>query len=1237
MANDLNRSIKIYIDSADAMDKYNKLTQSTEKLKKQLEELRLAGKKETDQYEITRRSLERDLKQRGAHINKIQETERVLKNLSGATYGELEQVRKALRFNLKKTERGTVEYTEKLRVLDSVQKELTIAQKEMNGTLGSQGSFFSRAANGFNKYFGIVTSGIAAVTGVSFALRKISQDAAKMDDVYADVMKTTGMTKEEVLDLNEIFKQMDTRTSREQLNMLARDAGKLGIQSKEDILGFVEAANQIQVALGEDLGEGAIREVGKMVDVFTKSTRELEGLDLKQKMLAVGSAINEIGATSSAQEEFLVQFAGRLGGVATQAGIGIDAVLGFASVLDQDMQQVEMSATALQQVIIKMMGDPAKFARLAGVEVSKFTQLVRTDANEAIKVLLRSLNERGGFQELVPLFDEMGLSGTRAVGVLSSLAGSIDKIDAAQRVANESMVRADGVTKEYNIKNNTMQAQLEKLRKSYNDTTEALGNRLNPAMLKSTNVLTYIIKSLPAVIDFFARFGGTIFKVTALIVAYNIALRAQNMWTELALVTKLKLIAANIKEQASMIALNLRYVAGSKNIAELNRSMKALFATLNINPWAIAITALTAVGILLYENARRTRDLTDAAKVQANINKVAAESIARERAELDLLLGTARNEKLSKEERRRAIIRLNEISPEYLGNLNLENINTQAATTSIDNYTTALKLNAQQKAISDKVSELYAKRVEKEADIAEQNARKQGAGSEIRNLADRKIESINKEIAAIDQQIKVYDTLNQKILENAKTTKTATTTSTTTNGGALPPGGSSTPGVPSKDTYQKALKSLDEYVAKEKSIIAKKYAEGKINQDQYNIELENLEQERYQKNLEIAALSIENLEAYIVQEKVLIQQKYVEGIISEEEYNRQLGYLEMERLRVNLEIAGLTFEQRQEIEIKIFETKKDMLKKIEDEERQHQNKILELQKAADKARAESNERALRKMAKDNMESWISQKQHELEKVNEYAGMAIDLSGQLGDILGQYYAGNEEQQKDAQKNMILLAIDSLEMIVKLAVAEATAKAFASGDPITGAIKTAAITAAITLAFSFAKSFVRSKLSKMGSDSSTSDSSVTGSRVVTQRAKGKYDVVGADDGRSYTGVPYVGLVQTGFVSTPTLMGEQGRELVVSAPDLVRLQRHINYPLIISAINDARAGSVPQRAAGNYSQVQQPITAAAVPNTEVLNRLTVAIEKLLKNGVRSAVVLSDIQREQYIHDTSRKIGSK
>ena len=48
------------------------------------------------------------------------------------------------------------------------------------------------------------------------------------------------------------------RTSREQLNVLAEEAGKLGKQSKEDILGFVKAADQINVALDELYGFGSL-------------------------------------------------------------------------------------------------------------------------------------------------------------------------------------------------------------------------------------------------------------------------------------------------------------------------------------------------------------------------------------------------------------------------------------------------------------------------------------------------------------------------------------------------------------------------------------------------------------------------------------------------------------------------------------------------------------------------------------------------------------------------------------------------------------------------------------------------------------------------------------------------------------------------------------------------------------------------------------------------------------------
>ena len=334
---------------------------------------------------------------------------------------------------------------------------------------------------------------------MSLAFRKLSQDAAAMEDTYADVMKTTGLTREEVGDLNDELKKMDTRTAREQLNLLARDAGKLGMSTKKDILDFVEAGNIINVALGEDLGEDAIKQIGKMSNVFQTATKEIADQDLKGRMLSIGSAVNEVAQSSSASEPYLVAFAGRLGGVAAQAGIGIDKILGFASALDQDMQAVEMSATALQKLIIKIMSSPAEFAAIANMEVGKFTNLLQTDANEAIKTVLRSLTEKGGFQQLSPIFQEMGLDGARAVGVLSSMANGIDRIDEAQSIANKSMIEATSVLDEYNIKNENAQAQLEKRKKQFQDAAEELGNRLNPALLKSTSYFTYLVKAMPAV------------------------------------------------------------------------------------------------------------------------------------------------------------------------------------------------------------------------------------------------------------------------------------------------------------------------------------------------------------------------------------------------------------------------------------------------------------------------------------------------------------------------------------------------------------------------------------------------------------------------------------------------------------------------------------------------------------------------------------------------------------------
>lgn len=384
-------------------------------------------------------------------------------------------------------------------------RELKSVLDQHNAQLrATEKNWFSlgKMADGFNKYFGIITAGIASFTGVVLGFRKLSEEVAKMDDVYSDVSKTTNLTRKEVVALNEEFKKMDTRTSRESLNNLAADAGKLGISGKKDILEFVDAGNQINVALGEDLGEGAIKNIGKITQVFKASTEELRGMGLKEQMLSVGSAINELGQSSTASEAYLVNFAQRLGGVASQAGISVQNILGYASALDQSGQAVEMSATALQNFIMKLMADPAKFARLAGKDVKEFTNLLKTDTNAAIIQVLTSMNGKGGFQALIPIFEEMGLDGARAVGVLSSLASNINMVTEAQEVSNRGFAEASSITGEYDKKNNNLQATLEKSRKAFNEQALELGEKLSPLMIKSTNSMTMLIKALSQAPEF---------------------------------------------------------------------------------------------------------------------------------------------------------------------------------------------------------------------------------------------------------------------------------------------------------------------------------------------------------------------------------------------------------------------------------------------------------------------------------------------------------------------------------------------------------------------------------------------------------------------------------------------------------------------------------------------------------------------------------------------------------------
>lgn len=420
--------------------------------------------------------------------------------------------------NIDPSTRAWKQYNEQL-------KQVNARIAELKGKARETGLSLSKLSDGFNRYAGVAAAAVASLTGVTLTAKKCVDEYAEMEEAMSQVSKYTGMATEEVEDLNEEFKRMDTRTAREKLNALAGDAGRLGITGKDGILEFVDAANIINVALGEDLGEDAVKNIGKLAQMFGED----EYMGLRGAMLATASAVNEVAQNSSAAESFLVDFTARVAGVSHQAGISQANVIGFAAAMDENMLRNETSATAYQKIIMKMFTDTEKFAKAAGLDVQEFANLVRTDANEAVLRFAQALSQKGGLADLAPIFGDLQTEGAGVASVLSVMAGKADEIRSRQKLANEAYREGTSVVKEYGVQNSTVQAELDKRKKQFQDMRIELGEKLLPSMKYMISTGRVTVDMLATMASFAMRFSGEIASLAVGIAVYTAAMKASTL------------------------------------------------------------------------------------------------------------------------------------------------------------------------------------------------------------------------------------------------------------------------------------------------------------------------------------------------------------------------------------------------------------------------------------------------------------------------------------------------------------------------------------------------------------------------------------------------------------------------------------------------------------------------------------------------------------------------------------
>lgn len=839
--------------------------------------------------------LRRELTSTKRQIREIEsasmQVDSVLRRLDKATPKELSRTLATLNRQLEYMERGSSAWNAHIEKIKRVKAEI----KRVNDEVRDQEGFWGRFNRTINDWQTTIMGAAAAVTGIVMAGRAAVSAYADMEAEMANVRKYTGMTAEEVEQLNVVLRGLNTRTSREELNRLAQDAGRLGKSSMEDVVGFVRAADQLNVALS-DLGEGATLVLSKLTAIFGDEER----LGTEKALLSVGSVINELSQNCTASAPYLAEFAQRMAGVGAQAKMTIPEIMGFAAVLDSQGQAVEMSATALSKLIMNLFKEQDKIVKATGLNAEKFNEALKRSTNEGLIMLIERLHELGNIDVLAPVFKDMGENGARASQVMAALAANIGTVKWQQGEAAKAYSEATSVTREFEVQNNTVQAGLEKARKGVTELAVELGEKLLPVMQHVVSSTTLLLRAMSVTVDFIKNNWTEIRNVTIMLAAYTIGVNAHAIATAIAskatlawnaiigvvsgtmkgyttamILAKDAVIGCSVANQrlyrhmlaqnvvtklisASTLLLRAAYYACTFQISAMRTSLKSLYVVMAANPYGLILAGLAAIGTAIYTNIQRKKEQKRLEEEERQRQKELFKDYDDQKAKIALLSKVLHDNNRDLKDRKAALDELKSIVPGYHADLDSEGNLIKDNTIALDEYLTKLKESIIMKANRDKLEGLYKKQDELTGTVesksneywkVKQTNTLQGydrnsvtarvsrmLGMEKEANLKKELDTAQKELASVNAQIAE---LEKKVVP----VESDNSTSTSTSGGSI-----ALPQEPEKSGGKFAVE--DDWRKREDALNRIAYAKGEKDYIAYRDRMLAIEQEYHKKKLE---------------------------------------------------------------------------------------------------------------------------------------------------------------------------------------------------------------------------------------------------------------------------------------------------------------------------------------------------------------------------------------------------
>ena len=454
MATAKKTQIVITANAAVAKKVMDELQQRIDAIKQKMQQLDTTTKQGQKEF----KKLEKELVSYNSAVTQnVTNSERIRKAISNLSNTSLKELRRAL--VAAKSELGkTFENDPNLKKRQQDVRTLQAQIDKLTGSVHKQGGAWHTALKNLTAYVGM----FAVFNQVKTYFVDLFRLNMKFMDQLTDIRKVALSTTDEIANLSRELAKIDTRTSLEELNRIAYAGAKLGIQTQGGTMalaGFVRAADQVNVALKEDLGEEALTSLAKITEVMGL----VDKYGVEKAMLKTGSAIFRLAATSTASSDKIVDFSNRMLALGEQAALTTPDILALGSAVDSMALEPEVAATAFGKLVTELRKGTSPIEKSLGIATGSLKKMIESGRGmDAILTIFRRMGETKNVFALDGLFKDLGSDGARLVKTMVTMAAKNGMLTKAVEESNKAFNDGTAVTVEYNMQQETAMAYMER-------------------------------------------------------------------------------------------------------------------------------------------------------------------------------------------------------------------------------------------------------------------------------------------------------------------------------------------------------------------------------------------------------------------------------------------------------------------------------------------------------------------------------------------------------------------------------------------------------------------------------------------------------------------------------------------------------------------------------------------------------------------------------------------------------